>query len=367
MLPLLLFLIVLNFGWTIASPIIDITPDLATNDEDSRTALSTMAIDNPRFLQEDDINNGTTIEPADCPACVCECSDPAASDGNNNSSHIANNEYTYNDDPTVRTVTLNLVALEARNIFSIVEASARDFEIYKANKVEEELAKRRRESGTTSNVQDDPLPTKVKINVSPSVDMPSMYNDIINDAKSGGGIFEGYFTNPVILGTVATLNNPGLLDLTPYVANTDEFALEVDLDWTDVLLPFRKYVAQFEGKIYMLPLDGDIHSMYVRKDVLQHFGLDIPRTWEEYNAVAKALHGQVYNNITLSGSCVSRVIGSHGQYWSHLILSSMTQTNGPSTGSLFDTKDMSPLTGEAFTETLRILEEQSLYGVPTGK
>ncbi|CAB9504717.1 acid type B receptor subunit 2 [Seminavis robusta] len=241
---------------------------------------------------------------------------------------------------TRRTVTLNLVALHARNIFSIVEESARDFEAYR--------------NGKADNDGID-----VQIKVSPSITMPAMYNDIINDAKSGGGFFDGYFTNPVILGTVAPLG--GFVDLAPQIHSSQQ----ADLDWTDILLPFRKYVAQFEGKIYMLPLDGDIHSMYVRKDVLEYFGLDVPRTWDEYNAVAKAVHGKVYQNITLSGSCVSRVIGSHGQYWSHLILASITQTDGPTTGSMFDTKDMKPLTGEAFVETLRILEQQALYGVVT--
>ena len=92
-----------------------------------------------------------------------------------------------NANVTIRTVSLNLVALSARNIFSIVEASARDFEVYKDKQVEEALRQ-----GQTEN-----LPVRVKINVEPSVNMPSMYDDIINDAKFGGGIFDGYFTNPV--------------------------------------------------------------------------------------------------------------------------------------------------------------------------
>ena len=45
-------------------------------------------------------------------------------------------------------------------------------------------------------------------------------------------------------------------------------------------------------------------------------------------------------------------------------MSSITQTGGTSTGSLFDTKDMTPLTGEAVAEMLRLHEEQAKYGVP---
>lgn len=49
-------------------------------------------------------------------------------------------------------------------------------------------------------------------------------------------------------------------------------------------------------------------------------------------------------------------------YWSHLVLSTITQTQGTSKGSLFDTSDMTPLTGEAAAEMLRILEESAKYG-----
>ena len=48
------------------------------------------------------------------------------------------------------------------------------------------------------------------------------------------------------------------------------------------------------------------------------------------------------------------------------LLSSITQTGGTSTGSLFDTKDMKPLTGEAVAEMLRLHEMQNQYGAPDG-
>jgi len=70
------------------------------------------------------------------------------------------------------------------------------------------------------------------------------------------------------------------------------------------------------------------------------------------------------NGTKLHGSCVSRIQGDHATYWTHLVLSSITQTGGTSSGSLFDTKDMTPLTGEAVAEMLRLHEEQAKYGVP---
>ena len=165
------------------------------------------------------------------------------------------------------------------------------------------------------------------------------------------------YTNPVILGTAAMLN--GFLDLTPFVKES-KYA-----DWTDVLLDLRKHVTTFEDSIYLILLDGDTHTLFYRKDVLESFNLTVPRTWDEYNAVAKAVHGKEFEGKVLSGSCVGRKMGDHAQYWSHLILSTITQTDGTSSGSLFDTSDMTPLTtGEAVTEILRIQEEQAKYGVP---
>jgi multiple sugar transport system substrate-binding protein len=197
----------------------------------------------------------------------------------------------------------------------------------------------------------------VEIKLAPT--MPALFQEIENDARSGGGLFDAYYTNPVIMGTAAVLN--GFLDLTPFVKESPL------ADWTDILLALRTYVTSFEDKIYIILLDGDTHTMFYRKDVLEAFNLKVPRTWNEYTEVAKAIHGKEFNGITLSGSCVSRIQGDHAMFWSHLVLSTITQTGGTDKGSLFDTKDMTPLTGEAAAEMLRIHEEHMKYGSDDGK
>lgn len=117
----------------------------------------------------------------------------------------------------------------------------------------------------------------------------------------------------------------------------------------------------------MMPLDGDVISLYYRKDVLAHFGFDHPpRTWDEYEEVAAAVHGQRYENTTLVGSCVARKKGCALSYWVNLVLSSITQTKGAGEGHLFDTKDMKPLSGPALVEAIRWLEMQVQYGAPNG-
>jgi len=197
---------------------------------------------------------------------------------------------------------------------------------------------------------------KIEIKIAPT--MPALFEEIENDARAGGGLFDAYYTNPVILGTAAILE--GFLDLTPFIKESPY------ADWTDVLLALRTYVTSFEDKTYIVLLDGDTHTLFYRKDVYEAFNLQPPRTWNEYIEIAKMLHGQTFNGIELSGSCVSRVQGDHAMYWSHLVLSSITQTAGTSKGSLFDTRDMKPLTGEAVAEMLRIHEELAEYGTPDG-
>ena len=192
--------------------------------------------------------------------------------------------------------------------------------------------------------------------------MTSLLEEIESDARLRGGLYDGYYTNPLALGTGAALN--GFHDLTPYVKNPSS---PINVDWADVLLAIRTYMTNYEDKIYLIPLDGDTITLFYRKDIFEAYDLQVPRTWNEYIAVAKAVHGKVVNGTVVSGSCISRSVGDHAMYWYHMVLSTITQTNGATEGSLFDTKDMTPLLGEAAAEMIRIHQEQAQYGATDGK
>ena len=183
-----------------------------------------------------------------------------------------------------------------------------------------------------------------------------LFENIINEAKSKTGLFDIFITPPHVMGDI--VEEDGWADLTEFV-ESNTFRGD---DWSDIFLGYRKYISQFEDKILMFPLDGDVLSLFYRKDVLEEFGLEVPRTWEEYNAVAEAVHGQTFNNQTLTGSCIGRVPGCAGAYWANLVLSSMTQVDGMTSGSLFDTSDMKPLLGEAFEKMLEWMETQANFG-----
>ena len=116
----------------------------------------------------------------------------------------------------------------------------------------------------------------------------------------------------------------------------------------------------------MTPFDGDLLHLYYNKEILDYYNFQAPRTWQEYNDIAEQIHGNFFppTNKTLMGSCIGRQPQCAGPYWAMQVLSSMTQTTGSSEGSLFDTKDMSPLLNDALVETLKIFEKQHRYGHP---
>ena len=194
-----------------------------------------------RSLQSEPVSSSEQCPP--CPACEC------------------NAKGVFEEVPkeTIEPITVQILMLDSQGIIDMVEWNAKDYERFTGGRV------------------------KVEIKRAPS--MPALFEEIENDARSGGGLFDAYYTNPTILGTAAMLD--GFMDLTEYV-KSNPYA-----DWTDVLLALRTYVTSFEDKIYLVLLDGDTHTLFYRKDVLEAFGLDVPRTWNEYNEVAKAVHGKM--------------------------------------------------------------------------
>jgi len=187
---------------------------------------------------------------------------------------------------------------------------------------------------------------------------PDLFAEIKNEATFGGGLYDGFVTPPSISGSIHEFN--GWADLTPTIKSSDT------IDWPDMFLAYRKMIAQYEEKIIMMPLDGDMLVMYYNQEILDSFDLKPPRTWDEYLDAAKAVHSKVIQrdgkDVELVGSCIGRTKFCAGSYWATNVLSTMTQSAGFDEGHLFDTADMLPLTGEAMEEMLRLMEGQVEYG-----
>ena len=116
------------------------------------------------------------------------------------------------------------------------------------------------------------------------------------------------------------------------------------------------------------PLDGDVMSLYYRKDLFEEYNISVPRTWDEYRELAIYLHGKPWgpNDSALAGSCVARKASTSSDntndmdsYLASLVLSTMTQTKGTSSGFLLDPETVEPILGEAMDETLLFLAQES--------
>ena len=83
---------------------------------------------------------------------------------------------------------------------------------------------------------------------------------------------------------------------------------------------FRDFSQTFNGKTYMITLDGDFQMVYYRTDVLQKLGMQPPKTWDDYLAIAKAAHGKDLNGDGKPdyGSCISKKRNAQAYWCDHL-------------------------------------------------
>jgi multiple sugar transport system substrate-binding protein len=200
--------------------------------------------------------------------------------------------------------------------------------------------------------------TGAKINVI-AVPFSDLYQKILTDWASGTNSVDVAVFAPQWM--VDYIAGGYLEDLTPRV--------EADsaIEQADVGAFFRDFSEKYNGKIYMITLDGDFHMMYYRKDLLEEAGLAVPTTWDEYLAVAKALHGKDMNGDGTPdfGSCIGKKRNAQSYWFVTDVVGSMTQSKGTSQGAFFNTADMTPLVdNEAFRKALDFLKESTQYGPP---
>jgi len=185
-----------------------------------------------------------------------------------------------------------------------------------------------------------------------------LYQKVLTDAVSGTNAYDGYLFAP---GWIVDFAPAGLIeDLTPYVE------ADAALEWDDVA-PFFRDFNSYDGKVYSIPLDGDMHMVYYRIDSLADAGLEPPKTWDDYLAVAKALNGKDLNGDGEAdyGSCISKAPAQQSYWWIWSIAAPYIQSQGNTQGTFFNTKDMTPLVNnDGFKRALEVYKETGLYGPP---
>jgi multiple sugar transport system substrate-binding protein len=107
--------------------------------------------------------------------------------------------------------------------------------------------------------------------------------------------------------------------------------------------------------------------VYYRSDLLEQEGLDPPRTWDDYLAIAATFHGQDLNDDGEAdyGSCIAKARAQQSYWWIISIAAPFIQSQGTSQGVFFDTETMAPaVNNEAFKRALEIYKETAEYGPP---
>ena len=200
--------------------------------------------------------------------------------------------------------------------------------------------------------------TGAKINII-AVPFSDLYQKVLTDWASG--------TNSV---DAAVFAPQWMVD---YVAGgyledlTDRIKHDPKIDWQGIAPFFRNFSANYGGRTYLIPMDGDFHMLYYRTDVFKKYGLKPPATWDDYLADAKALNGKDFNGDGTKdyGSCIAKKRNAQSYWFIMDIAGSMIQSKGTAQGTFFDTRNMKPLVdNEAFRRALEILKETGKYGPP---
>jgi multiple sugar transport system substrate-binding protein len=200
--------------------------------------------------------------------------------------------------------------------------------------------------------------TGAKINII-AVPFSDLYQKVLTDWASGTNSVDAAVFAPQWM--VDYIAGGFLEDL------SDRIAKDKAINQDDVGAFFRDFSEKYNGKAYMVTLDGDFHMLYYRTDVLEAAGLKPPTTWDEYLEVAKALNGKDMNGDGTPdfGSCIAKKRNAQSYWFVTDVVGSMTQSKGTSQGTFFNTKDMTPLVdNEAFRKALDFLNESTKYGPP---
>ncbi len=191
------------------------------------------------------------------------------------------------------------------------------------------------------------------------VPFSDLYQRILTDLATGTNSFDAFVFAPQWMVDYIV---PGFLeDLTDRINNDPE------LEWDDIAPFFRDFSASYQGRIFTIPLDGDFQMVYYRTDLLDAAGLEPPETWDDYLAIAEALHGTDMNGDGTPdfGSCISKKRNAQAYWMVWSVAADFLQSQGTAQGSFFDLDTMEPLVdNEAFAKALEVYEATTAFGPP---
>ena len=192
-----------------------------------------------------------------------------------------------------------------------------------------------------------------------TVPFSDLYSKLLTDWATRANSVDAAVFAPQWMGDYA---EPGYLeDLTDRVANDP--ALQAD----DIAPFFRDFSQQYQGRTWLLTLDGDFQMAYYRTDALEQLGMEPPQTWDAYMNIARAAHGKDWNGDGTPdyGSCISKKRGAQA-YWAVMsVAGGFLQSQGTSQGGFFNPDTMEPLVNsKAFVRALQVYLETTQFGPP---
>jgi multiple sugar transport system substrate-binding protein len=192
-----------------------------------------------------------------------------------------------------------------------------------------------------------------------TVPFSDLYQKILTDASTGTNSFDAYVFDPQWMSDFVA--GGFLMDL------SDKVKSDTALQWDDIAPFFRDFSATYSGKVYTIPLDGDFHMIYYRKDIFDKDGVKPPNTWDEYTADAQKYQGKDLNGDGKPdyGSCISMKRGAQAYWFITSVAGGFIQTQGTGQGAFFDTSNMQPLIDNAgFRKAMEIYKGLSKLGPP---
>jgi multiple sugar transport system substrate-binding protein len=123
-----------------------------------------------------------------------------------------------------------------------------------------------------------------------TVSQADVYTKLATEFASGGGSYDLVTYFPALLPEFASLK---------YLRPMDDLVAVRDPKVDDIIAPFRELYCNYDGKLYALTYDGDLHVYYYRKDVVTNpreqrdfkakygYNLGVPQTWQQQKDFAQ--------------------------------------------------------------------------------
>ena len=188
-------------------------------------------------------------------------------------------------------------------------------------------------------------------------------------AQDRAELYDAFFISGIYVGLLSD-DYPVALDLSDFMKEK-----EMELDWADILQPYRKYNGFYNRILQFVPLDDSVSMLYYRSDIFEMFNITHPpRTWHEYNAYAKLLDGVEVDDensdtgkTTLMGTCTPMLKGCGSSYTLDYLFGPIAQTKGTESGSYLNADNNSVKFQVPMIEAIRLAEEQVKYGNLVGE